>query len=129
MRLPRHITLDMPVAHSSAANTAVSLEPRRFEMRSRPANSLNQQNCEARPSTKKPKSETELRTIIDALRQNECRSVVDVLVMGIGIMLVRVCYQVMMMRMGVDCVRFDRIRMFVQVMRIMSMLMLVVHSS
>ena len=40
MRLLRRITLDMPVAHSSAANTAASLEPRRFGMWNRPASSL-----------------------------------------------------------------------------------------
>jgi hypothetical protein len=40
MRLPRRITLDMPVAHSSAVNTAASLEPRRLGMWSWPASSL-----------------------------------------------------------------------------------------
>jgi hypothetical protein len=45
MRLLRRITLDMPVAHSSAANTAASLEPLRFGTWSRHASSLNQQNC------------------------------------------------------------------------------------
>jgi putative transposase len=39
MRLPLRITLDMPVAHSSAANTVASLEPRRFGMWSRHASS------------------------------------------------------------------------------------------
>jgi hypothetical protein len=33
------------VAHSSPANTSVSLEPRRFGMWRRPASSLNRQNC------------------------------------------------------------------------------------
>jgi hypothetical protein len=46
MRLLRRITLGMSVAHSSAANTAVSLEPRRFAMWIRPASSLNHHNCE-----------------------------------------------------------------------------------
>jgi hypothetical protein len=54
MRLVRHITLVMRAAHSSPVNTAVSLEPRRFGMWSRPASSLKQQNCEAMPSTKRP---------------------------------------------------------------------------
>jgi hypothetical protein len=40
MRLPRRITLDMPVAHSSPANTAASLEPRHFGMWSWPASRL-----------------------------------------------------------------------------------------
>jgi hypothetical protein len=40
MRLLRRITLDMPVAHSSAANTAASLEPLRFGTWSRHASSL-----------------------------------------------------------------------------------------
>ena len=47
MRLPRRITLDMAVGHSSPANTADSLEPRHFGMWSRFDNSLNQQNYEA----------------------------------------------------------------------------------
>jgi hypothetical protein len=51
MRLVRHITLVMRAAHSSPVNTAVSLEPRRFGMWSRPASSLKQKNCEARSST------------------------------------------------------------------------------
>jgi hypothetical protein len=46
MRLLRRITLGMSVAHSSPANTAVSLELRRFGMWSKPASSLDQQNCE-----------------------------------------------------------------------------------
>ena len=37
--------MDMPVAHSSAANTAASLEPRRFGTWSGHASSLHQQNC------------------------------------------------------------------------------------
>ena len=45
MRLPRRITLDMPVAHSSAANTVASLEPRRFGMWSRHASSPWLANC------------------------------------------------------------------------------------
>ena len=46
MRPMRRITLVMRAAHSSPATTAVSLEPRLFGMWSRPASSLNQQNCE-----------------------------------------------------------------------------------
>ena|ERR1700733_15012408 len=45
MRLPRRITLDMPVAHSSPANTDDSLEPRHFGMWSRSGSNLSQQNC------------------------------------------------------------------------------------
>src|ERR1700733_1257644 len=40
MRLLRRITLDTPVAHSSPANTAASLEPRRLGMWSWPASRL-----------------------------------------------------------------------------------------
>jgi len=38
--------LVMSVARSSAANTAVCLEPRLFRMWTRPGSSLTQQNCE-----------------------------------------------------------------------------------
>ena len=47
MRLLRRITLAMSVAHSSPANTVVSLEPRHFGMWSRSGSSLSQQNYEA----------------------------------------------------------------------------------
>src|SRR5882762_6531941 len=43
--LPR-ITLDMRAGHSSAANTAVSLEPRHVGMWSRSGSRLGKQNCE-----------------------------------------------------------------------------------
>jgi hypothetical protein len=46
MRLPRRITSDMPAAHSSPANTALSLELRHFEMWSRFGSSLSQKNYE-----------------------------------------------------------------------------------
>jgi hypothetical protein len=44
MRLERHSTVVTPVAHSSPVNIAVSSEPRRFGMWSRPASSLIRQD-------------------------------------------------------------------------------------
>ncbi len=48
-------------------------------------------------------------------------------VVSIGIMLVRVCHGLVMMRVGMNCAGLDRISVFVLVMRIMGMLMLVIH--
>ena len=45
MLLLRRITLVMRAGHSSAANTAVSLEPRHVGMWSRSGSRLGQQNC------------------------------------------------------------------------------------
>ena len=45
MRPLRHIRLGMSAAHSSAANTAASLESHHFGMWSRSGSNLNQQNC------------------------------------------------------------------------------------
>jgi hypothetical protein len=47
MRPLRRITLVMRAAHSSPANTAVSLEPHHFGTWSRSGSNLRQQNCEA----------------------------------------------------------------------------------
>jgi hypothetical protein len=45
MRLLRRITLAMSVGHHSPANTAVSLELRRFGTWGRSVSNLRQQNC------------------------------------------------------------------------------------
>jgi hypothetical protein len=48
MRPLRRITLVMRAAHSSPANTAVSLEPHHFGTWGRSGSNLSQQNCEGR---------------------------------------------------------------------------------